>query len=432
MAAIETNFDAIPGPTHNYAGLSFGNLASQSHTNQPSNPKQAALQVLEKMKFLADLGLSQAILPPHDRPDVFTLRRFGFTGSDAQVLQKAAKFPELLAACGSASAMWAANAATVSPSADTAEHRVHFTPANLITQLHRSLEAPTTAAILKAIFTDESAFAHHDPLPASPRFSDEGAANHMRLSRSHEQAGLELFVYGRPTSNPTTRFPARQSREASESIARLHQLRGEQTILLQQNPRAIDAGAFHNDVVAVANENVLFYHAAAFADLPRDRLADFHLIEVPESEVPLADAISSYLFNSQLVTLPNKSMALIAPTESKENPATRECLNKLVPCKTPIRHVHFVDVRQSMHNGGGPACLRLRVVLTDRERALVNPAVFLSDTLYNALQNWITRHYRDHLTPADLSDPKLLEESRSALDELSSLLNLRSIYPFQK
>ncbi|MGD0389201.1 MAG: N-succinylarginine dihydrolase [Tepidisphaeraceae bacterium] len=451
MPTAETNFDAICGPTHNYAGLSVGNLASLAHTNQPSNPKQAALEGLAKMKFLADLGVSQAVLPPHERPDVWALKRLGFSGSDAQVLDAARKYPALLAACGSASAMWAANAATVSPSADTRDGRVHFTPANLITQFHRSLEPATTAAVLKAIFADESAFEHHDPLMASPHFADEGAANHTRLCPAHGQRGLEIFVFGRRAlaGNPSApaRFPARQTLEASESVARLHGLDPDHVLFLQQNPRAIDAGAFHNDVVAVGNLNVLMFHASAFVELEsekirsrleKDECPPFGkegcpplFIEVPESRVPLGDAVSSYLFNSQLVSLPDEKMALIAPMESRDNPRTREFLDGLLARETPIRQVHFVDVRQSMNNGGGPACLRLRVVLTDRERSLVNPAVFLTEGLYESLNQWINRHYRDRLTAADLADPQLLDQSRRALDELTRVLKLGSIYPFQ-
>jgi succinylarginine dihydrolase len=443
MPATEINFDGIPGPTHNYAGLSIGNLASQAHTNSPSHPKQAALQGLAKMEFLADLGIPQAVLPPHERPDIFALRRLGFTGSDAKILESASQHPTLLASCGSASAMWAANAATISPSPDTADHRVHITPANLQTQFHRSLEAPTTAAILRAIFQDNSIFAHHDPLPGSPQFGDEGAANHTRLCRSYEDPALEIFVYGRQAMgnqpNPT-RFPARQTLEASQSIARLHALNPENTLFLQQNPKAIEAGAFHNDVVAVGNLNVLFYHASAFADQTapeqirralQKSAASFYLIEAREEQIPLSDAVSSYLFNSQLVQLPDQTMALIAPTESHENPRTRAFLDHLLQQNTPIKKIHYVDVRQSMNNGGGPACLRLRVVLTDRERNAVNPSVFLTHVLYASLKGWIERHYRENLTPADLADPNLLEESRQALDELTQLLNLGSIYPFQ-
>jgi succinylarginine dihydrolase len=439
MPTIETNFDAICGPTHNYGGLSPGNLASLAHTNQPSNPRQAALQGLAKMKYLADLGISQAVLPPHDRPDLFTLRKLGFTGSDAQVLQAASAHLWLLASCGSASAMWAANAATVSSSFDALDGRLHFTPANLASQFHRILESATTAMILKKIFADESAFAHHEPLPATPRFFDEGAANHLRLCTSHGQNALEIFVYGRRASDGISpaRFPARQSLEASQSIARLHNLDPAAVRFIQQNPTAIDAGAFHNDVVAVANENVLLYHAAAFTEPIREIISDFfedrphHLIEVSDSQVPLPDAISSYLFNSQIVTLPNQTMALIAPTESRDNPRAKQFLDELPNFGTPIRRIYFVDVRQSMNNGGGPACLRLRVVLSDHERSRVNPAIFLTDKLYESLKAWITRHYRDRLTPADLADPKLLDESRRALDELTAMLSLGSVYRFQ-
>jgi succinylarginine dihydrolase len=393
------------------------------------------------MKFLADLGVSQAVLPPHERPDIFALRRLGFSGSDAQALKAAQKYPWLLASCGSASAMWAANAATVSPGADTLDGRVHFTPANLATQFHRSLEAATTAVILKKIFADESAFIHHDPLPDSPLFFDEGAANHLRLCQAHGEKGLEIFVFGRRASGKVdsspARFPARQSFEASESIARLHRLDSKNTLFLQQNPEAIDAGAFHNDVVAVGNLNVLLFHEKAFLDAPANQIRAwfkdkaYHLLEIQESEIPLADAVSSYLFNSQIVSLPDNTMALIAPVESRDNPRTRKFLDDLLNQSTPIRRVHFVDVRQSMNNGGGPACLRLRVQLSDRERSLINPGVFFTDALHESLKSWINRHYRDRLTPSDLADPNLLEESRRALDELTGILKLGSVYPFQ-
>ncbi|HET6246750.1 MAG TPA: N-succinylarginine dihydrolase [Tepidisphaeraceae bacterium] len=446
MPTREINFDGLIGPTHNYAGLAEGNLASQAHRLAVSNPRQAALQGLAKMKFLADLGIAQAVLPPQERPDMAALRRLGFGGSDAQVLDSAKRqSPVLLAACCSASAMWAANAATVSPSTDTADGRVHFTPANLASQFHRSLEAPTTGRILRAIFRDESRFAHHPPLPANARLGDEGAANHIRLCGAHEHGGLEIFVYGRDgfnaTSSAPARFPARQTREASESIARLHQLDLTRTLFLRQNPDAIDAGAFHNDVVTVSNENVLLYHADAFADsafalahiresVSKVVLEDLILIEVPASEVPLADAVRSYLFNSQLVSM-DDGMALICPTECQDVPSSREFLKHLLHKQTPIRNVHFINVRQSMNNGGGPACLRLRVVLNDAEQAAAASGVFLSDALYVALVDWVQRHYREELYPDDLSDPLLLIESRTALDELTRFLQLGSVYPFQ-
>src|SRR5438874_9593839 len=255
MAAIEINFDGLPGPTHNYSGLAEGNLASERHKSLASNPRQAALQGLAKMKALADRGFAQAVLPPHERPDMAALRAVGFAGDDSAVLRSAAKAaPQLLAACSSAAAMWVANAATVSPSADTADGRVHFTPANLVSHFHRSLEAPTTTRILRAIFADERRFVVHDALPAAAQFGDEGAANHMRFAEPGTP-GVELFVYGRAAFDPDVpaprRFPARQTREASEAVARRHGLAPQRTVLARQNPEAIDAGAFHNDVVAV-------------------------------------------------------------------------------------------------------------------------------------------------------------------------------------
>ena len=155
MQYCEANFDGLVGPTHNYAGLSFGNVASFSNANAVSNPKEAAKQGLQKMKALSDMGMVQGVLAPQERPDIATLRRLGFAGSDAKVLeQAAAQAREVFLACCSASSMWTANAATVSPSADTADGRVHFTPANLTNKFHRSLEPQVTGNILKATFAN--------------------------------------------------------------------------------------------------------------------------------------------------------------------------------------------------------------------------------------------------------------------------------------
>ncbi|WP_428940359.1 N-succinylarginine dihydrolase [Fontivita pretiosa] len=437
MAAYEVNFDGLVGPTHNYAGLSYGNVASMRHRASTSNPRQAALQGLAKMKFLAEMGLKQAVLPPHQRPHLPTLRRLGFTGTDTQVLEQAHRqAPQLLAAACSASSMWAANAATVSASPDCADGRVHFTVANLIANLHRSIESQTTTRILRTIFADPSRFAVHDPLPAALHLGDEGAANHTRLCANHASAGVEIFTFGRVALDPSrpapARFPARQTLEASSSIARLHQLDPGRTIYLQQHPAAIDSGAFHNDVVAVGNENVLLYHELAYLDPPKlDE--SFHLIQVPQQEVSLEQAVATYLFNSQLVTLPNGAMSLIAPMECRHDERVHAFIQEhLLQGDTPIRSVHFVDVRQSMRNGGGPACLRLRVVLTEDQLSAMRGAVLLTDALYDRLVSWVHKHYRDRLEPDDLRDHRLLEESLSALDELSGILRLGSIFEFQQ
>ncbi|QJR79462.1 N-succinylarginine dihydrolase [Alteromonas pelagimontana] len=445
MKQFEVNFDGLVGPTHNYAGLSFGNVASQSNANAISSPKQAAKQGLAKMKALADMGMTQGVLAPQERPDIATLRRLGFTGSDARVLENAAKQArQVFLACCSASSMWTANAATVSPSADTADGRVHFTPANLTNKFHRSLEPEVTGRILQATFANEKYFAHHAHLPDNEHFGDEGAANHTRLCSNYCHSGVELFVYGRyafDTTKPAPkRYPARQTLEASQAIARLHGLDEDSVVFIQQNPDVIDQGVFHNDVIAVGNQNVLFFHEQAFYQKDavlqeiRRKFGDhpLHFIEVSTDAVPVADAVKTYLFNTQIITLPDNSMAIIAPSECEENENVHRYLSALIASDAPIKEVKYFDVKQSMRNGGGPACLRLRVALTEQEVAVVNPATLINDTQFAKLNRWVDKHYRDVLTENDLRDPQLLIESRTALDELTQLLKLGSVYPFQR
>ena len=446
--AIEANFDGLVGPTHNYSGIAPGNLASAAHRMQASNPRAAALQGLDKMRVLAGMGFAQGVLPPQERPDVMALRRLGFGGKgrdDADVIrQAAAEAPQLLSAASSAAAMWVANAATVSPAADTADHRVHFTPANLASSFHRMLEAPATARMLQTIFADPDHFTHHPPLPPSPQFGDEGAANHTRLCGEYGRPGVELFVYGRDTFNPSAkspaRYPARQARAASEAIARLHGLRPDRCVFAQQDPDAIDAGVFHNDVIAVGNRNVLFFHEHAFAD-PDPMLSSISQalqptelipIVVPAARIPVATAVSTYLFNSQLLSRDDGGMLLVAPAECIEDPAVGAYLAGLTESGGPIAEVIAFDLRESMQNGGGPACLRLRVVLGAGARAAVLPSIWMTGRLHTQLAEWVTTHYRDRLLPADLGDPGLLVESRTALDELTQILGLGSLYPFQR
>lgn len=453
MPAHEVNFDAIVGPTHNYAGLAPGNLAATIHAGSVSSPRAAARQGLRKMQRLMDLGLKQAVMPPQQRPDVPALRALGFEGSDEAVLKRAFdEAPALLSAVCSASSMWCANAATVSPSADTRDGRVHFTPANLNTHFHRHLEPATTTRALRAVFTDARRFAVHDPLPGTPAFADEGAANFMRFAASHESPGLEALVYGRkgiekaaaPGAAPAApvKYPARQTLESCEAIARRHGMNA--AIHVRQNPAAIDQGVFHNDVIAVANQHALFSHEEAFAPGEEARLIDacrahlgerFVHVRVPSARVSVADAVKSYLFNSQLLTVPacaDGKMVLVAPGECEHHPSVRPYIDDtLLSPSSPIGEVIFVDVRESMNNGGGPACLRLRVVLTEAELAAMNPGVLLTPALVTRLEQWIDRRYREKLAPADLADPRLIREGTDALDELTKILNLGSIYPFQ-
>jgi len=447
MKSYEVNFDGLVGPTHNYGGLSYGNVASQSNSQQGSNPREAARQGLAKMKALADMGFKQGVLAPQERPDVAALRRLGFSGSDAEVIQRAAReaMPLLVASC-SASSMWVANAATVSPSADTADGRVHFTAANLNCKYHRSIEHPTTSRVLGAMFSDEQYFAHHAALPAVAQFGDEGAANHTRFCRSYGEAGVEFFVYGRSAFDSRypapQKYPARQTLEASQAVARLHGLSEGGVVYAQQNPAVIDQGVFHNDVISVGNGEVLFYHEDAFLDTDtvlgqlRAKLAskggNFQAICVPRAAVTVEDAVRSYLFNSQLLSREDGSMLLVVPEECRNNERVWAYLGQLTSHGGPVKEVKVFDLKQSMQNGGGPACLRLRVALKETELAAVNQGVIMTAPLYDTLVQWVDKHYRDRLGEADLADPQLLLECRTALDELTQILKLGSVYPFQR
>ena len=443
MTAREYNFDGLVGPSHNYAGLSFGNVASFSNVKSASNPKQAALQGLAKMRALAARGFAQALLPPQMRPNLRLLRSLGFSGSDADVLARAYRESPVILACAySASPMWTANAATVSPSADTADGRTHFTSANLNNKLHRAEEHHQSTRTLRALFANEQHFAVHQALPSTPAFGDEGAANHTRLAASHGAKGVEFFVYGRVEFDPSApapkKYPARQTLEASQAVARLHGLDAARTVFASQNPDVIDQGVFHNDVIAVGNGNVLFYHEQAFADeaLVLDQLrqalggvgAELNAVRVDTGMVSVADAVASYLFNSQLLSKADGKMALVIPQECQENQAVARYLEQLVASGGAVDELIHFDLRQSMRNGGGPACLRLRVALTEAEGAAMHQGVIMTEALYATLVAWVDKYYREQLEPKDLADPQLAIECSAALEELTRILGLPGLY----
>ena len=415
MTTVEINFDGIIGPSHNYAGLSLGNLASAGHAGDTSYPRAAALQGLAKMRHNLALGLAQGFFLPLPRPNPVFLAAIGADGSEDARLR---------AAAWSASSMWTANAATVSPAADTRDGRCHLTAANLVTMPHRSQEWSDTVRQLRVAFADTAHFAVHDAVP--PCFGDEGAANHMRMGTQHGAPGLEIFVYG--TTGGA--FPARQHIEASRAVGRLHGLDPARTLFAEQNPAAIAAGAFHNDVVAVANERVLFTHEQAFADPEgtyaaiRAALPEAEIVVVPAAAVSLADAIKSYLFNAQLLTLPTGEMALVIPLEAWEHPRVRPWLDQMLASNGPIRRVLPVDVRQSMANGGGPACLRLRVVA---DPATVDPRFLLDEAKAARIEAVIAAHWPEAINPADLGSAALAQQVIAARQALLDALDLSEL-----
>ena len=416
MALREINFDGIVGPSHNYAGLSLGNLASTSNAGQVSQPRAAALEGIAKMRANVDLGLTQGIFLPHPRPNHAWLAELGTTIEQSE--------PALAANAMSAAAMWAANAATVSPAPDTADQRCHLTVANLRTMPHRSHEWPATLAQLRIAFGDDRQFIVHPPIP--PAFGDEGAANHMCLAAAYGEPGVEIFVYG--VSGGA--FPARQNLQASKAIARLHRLDPARTLFAEQSEQAIAAGAFHNDVVAVANGPLLFAHENAFAD--RDRLVaecerlvpGFELVEVPDSAVPLADAISSYLFNAQIVTPSTGETTLIVPSEAQETASVWNWLQRHLAGNGPIRRVEVVDVRQSMANGGGPACLRLRVVA---HPATVDPRFLVGESKLDLIAEIVERHWPAEIHNDNLQEPALIRDIETARRALLDALDLSEL-----
>ncbi|WP_294195494.1 N-succinylarginine dihydrolase [uncultured Sphingomonas sp.] len=412
----EINFDGIVGPSHNYAGLSPGNLAATANAGQVAHPRAAALQGIAKMRANLALGLVQGVLIPPPRPDHGWLARLAIDYDTAPA--------HLRAQALSASSMWAANAATVSPAPDTADGRCHLTVANLVTMPHRSHEWQATLAQLQVAFGDARHFVVSPPVPAP--FGDEGAANHMRLCRAHDASAVEVFVYG-VSGGP---FPARQHVEASRAVARAHGLDPARTLFVQQSIAAIAAGAFHNDVVAVANERVLLAHELAFEDRAgfyadlRHLLPEVEIVEVPDAEVSLADAIGSYLFNAQLVTPASGEPTLIVPGEARANPRVWAWIERHLAGNGPIRRVEVVDVRESMANGGGPACLRLRVAC---DPATVDPRFLVDDAALDRIATVIERHWPEAIGPDAIADPALLDRIATARAALVDALNLAEL-----
>jgi succinylarginine dihydrolase len=210
----------------------------------------------------------------------------------------------------------------------------------------------------------------------------------------------------------------------------MHLLDPARTLFTEQSEAAIAAGAFHNDVVAVANERVLFAHEQAFADKGAlldacERLVPgFDYVEVPAAEVPLEDAIRSYLFNAQLVTPPDCQPTLIVPTEARETPSVWRWIERHVAGNGPIRRVEVVDVRQSMANGGGPACLRLRVVA---DPATVDPRFIADAAKLDLIADVIRREWPEQIHNDELQQPRLIAQIEQARAALLQALDLSQL-----
>lgn len=431
MYTHEWQFDGLVGPTHNYSGLSYGNVASTKNANNPSNPRLAALQGLEKMWFVKSLGMNQAFFPPHPRPVLSALRSLGFGGNDIHMLESAYKAaPDLLASVYSSAFMWTANAATIAPSSDATDGKVHFTPANLISNFHRKLESPFTYKSLSKIFANEQYFTVHKPLPDAVRFSDEGAANHMRVAGGHGREGLHVYVYGISDDSAIKpqKFPGRQNKQAFEAIARQHTVK--HALHIQQHSHAIDLGVFHNDVIAMNTTRLMIAHEKAFVTPLKQqiRIPDFQYVEITDDMLTVEECVQTYFFNSQLLELPSGELVIVAPKECEGHERARAAFAALASGNKLISKVQYIDVRESMRNGGGPACLRLRVALTEEESTAMHQGIILTEERYKMLQQLVQQFYRDKLSLDDLRDPKLITEVEDALAALSRIIEMSDLY----
>ncbi len=437
MLAREWQFDGLVGPSHNYAGLATGNHASATNAGAISNPRAAALQGLEKMRFVHNLGVPQAFFPPHYRPHLRQLRALGFSGSNAAIVEAAyQQAPHLLATIYSASAMWAANAATITPSEDSLDGKLHLTPANLLSHLHRHIEADFSYHLLTKIFHNPLFFNVHNYLAPTLNLSDEGAANHIRLKHNNLKNGFNIFVYGfgdNCLDKPKNYHP-RQSRLASETIARTHGVSPHQTLYLQQAPEAIDQGVFHNDVIAMSVGENLIVHEQAFTEIDRQMLKKWlsnHsalcMSEISANELPLAEAIKTYLFNSELLEIPGRKKVIILPFECKNHAGVEKVIHRLKH-EGMLDQEYYLDVRESMRNGGGPACLRLRIIMTPEQEANIHPGIVFTPERDRQLVAWVERHYRDRLALTDLRDPNLIEELDRAYCDLETIIGMPGLY----
>ncbi len=431
---VEINIDGIVGPTHHFGGLGVGNIASMEHQEQRSHPRQAALEGLQKAWLVASMGVPQYVFLPPVRPSLDWLTQLGFHGAlEQQLAETRASTSRVLSAAFSSAFMWMANAATVTASCDSTDGQLHCTPANLISSWHRASEARERAPQLESLLAKIASKQIHLPLPSIMPLRDEGAANHMRLCDASGRDGFNLFVYGVDedvlAGTQPSRFVARHTKAASQAIARRHRLHADRTFFIQQHPRAIDAGAFHNDVVATSCDHMLLHHEFAFvnaaSELKRLESAFESTCEMPllriqvnETELPLADAVRSYFFNSQIVKPTGAGSraltaryVLICPHHCQEVQAAAKLIERLLSDDdVPIDDVRFVQLSESMANGGGPACLRLRMMLDESEMSLLSSQMRLTEPLFERLSAAVEKFYPAVLCADDFCNPQFVAE----------------------
>ena len=448
MATTEISFEGIPGPSHSFGGLAYGDFAAMASAGKKSNPRMAAKQCIQKIRLLVERGVPVIILPPHERPALWFLRNIGYRGEDSQILQTVTESATwLLPVIYSSSGMWCANAATVIPSADAADALCHVVVANLAANLHRSLEPQFVLKVLQRILPESAGFDVQPCIPGNVNLWDEGAANHLRVAQ--DGTGLHIFMYGRKAGKSFARLLqnrhhilGRQTDEASLAVARLGHLPSGRILLAQQNQSVIDQGVFHNDVICMSAGMTLIVHEHAVHGWPQFRqelqrraaalnLGDLNLIELKDKEISVKECVRTYLFNSQLVQLPDRKLLIVCPAGCQRSKQAAVALKKIQSAMGPALTTEFIDLSESLANGGGPACLRLRVRVTEKQLQAVSRLAFIaSPELLDRLETTIDRRYRDDLMLSEFRDPAFAQECLRTLDEVSRLLGYSPIYSF--
>ena len=406
--------DTIIGPTYHYGGLALGNTHSLDHKHVVANPKKAALQGLSKMKLLRDHGISQYVLPAYVRDYKGLVQGYYNNQGDFEDNLKRLydENLDIFSSFFSASSAWLANAWTMTPSIDSSDGRYHVSPASLNACFHRQLDVKQTIAILTNRLCSKTYITCHHPSP----FFDEGAANMIRLSAGGK--GLYLFVSG---SSDTKRFKSRHDKRSWQRLVSQHQLDPDYVIYLTQHPDAIDAGVFHNDVISFGVDDLLVVHENAFVDQPNycDTIleryfscfgTDLTLIQIPDSILPLKDAVNSYFFNSQLVRKDDNRYLLLVPSRCKGLPVMDYFVSIVAKKWESQLEIMVCDVEESIKNGGGPACLRNSMDVYDDPKLIFDDRYLFTLEKYDDFVRLVNQYYPSSLELNDFLSVSFLND----------------------
>lgn len=327
--------------------------------------------------------------------------------------------------------MWMANAGTCSSRTDTLDGKGRIVIANLTASLHRGQESEERHLQLRYLFQDLDQFEVVQALPSVHPLRDEGAANAMRFWNPKNNRGMYVFVFGegysqaKNVSHPEIArmlpkvHPSRQTALASQLVARRLGIGDTRSLFVQQLPKAIDAGVFHNDVIATSHEDFLLVHECAYVDQPNslDRMADIfrkqchgtlRTLVITEKELSLSEAVATYLFNSQIVTRKDGSWLMLCPVECQESPTASQVLKRIQREEPRIGAIEFVSLRESMANGGGPACLRLRTYASEQEIDELPARTRIQDESLSFLEGVIASEYPETVQLEDFLDLDLV------------------------